>query len=68
MTCSGATTSQVLHGGQYFGVPQIDALSENTQLVTLTTGGNDMSYVGDLTFLAARSRADAIGWLLRFWA
>ena len=67
MTCSGATTTQVLHGGQYFGGPQIDALSENTQLVTLTTGGNDVSYVGDLTFLAARSREGVIGSLLRLW-
>ena len=66
-TCSGATTTQVLHGGQYFEGSQIDALSENTQLVTLTTGGNDISYIGDLTFLAARSRAGAVGWLLRLW-
>lgn len=65
MTCSGATTSQVLHGGQYFRGAQIDALSENTQLVTLTTGGNDVSYVSDLISLAARSRRGALGWLLR---
>ena len=32
VTCSGATTNQVLDGGQYFGGPQIDALTENTQL------------------------------------
>ena len=43
-------------GGQYFHGPQVGALNENTQPVTLTTGGNDVSYVGDLTFLAARSR------------
>ena len=66
-TCSGATTTQILHGGQYFQRPPIEALSENTQLVTLTTGGNDVSYVGDLTFLAARSRAGVIGSLLRLW-
>ncbi len=65
MTCSGATTSQVLHGGQYFQGPQIDALGEKTQLVTLTTGGNDVSYVGDLTLLAARSREGVLGSLLR---
>lgn len=50
MTSSGATTTEVLHGGQYLQGAQIDALSENTQLVTLTTGGNDVSYVGDLNF------------------
>ncbi len=65
MTCSGATTTQVLRGGQYFGGPQIDAVSENTQLVTLTTGGNDVSYVGDLTSLAARSRRGVVDSLLR---
>ena len=31
----------------------MDASSENTQQVTLTTGGNDISCIGDLTFLAA---------------
>ncbi len=55
-TCSGATTTQVLHGGQYFQGPQIDALSNDTQIVTLTTGGKDIFYIGDLTFLAARSK------------
>ena len=67
MTCTGATTTQVLHGGQFFQGPQIDALSENTLLVTLTTGGNDISYVGDLTLLAARSRQSASGSVLRLW-
>ena len=67
MTCSGATTTHVLHGGQYFQGPQVDALSNNTQLVTLTTGGNDVSYIGDLTFLAARSRRGVTGSLLRLW-
>ena len=65
MTCSGATTTQVLQGGQYFQGPQIDALGENTQLVTLTTGGNDVSYVGDLIYLAARSRMGVVGSVLR---
>ncbi len=67
MTCSGATTTHILHGGQYFLGPQVDALSNNTQLVTLTTGGNDVSYIGDLTLLAARSRAGVTGSLLRLW-
>ena len=65
MTCSGATTTHVLHGGQYFQGPQIDALGEDTQLVMLTTGGNDISYIGDLTLLATRSRGGVIGSVLR---
>jgi lysophospholipase L1-like esterase len=54
MTCSGATTKHVLRGGQLFLGPQLDGLGPETELVTVTIGGNDISYVGDLTFLAAR--------------
>ena len=54
MTCSGATTRHVVSGGQVFLGPQLDGLGPDTQLVTITIGGNDISYVGDLTFLAAR--------------
>jgi len=50
MTCSGATIKHVLRGGQVFLGPQIDALGPDTQLVTLTAGGNDIDYVGDLVF------------------
>ena len=35
--------------------------------MTLTTGGNDVSYIGDLTLLAARSRGGITGSLLRLW-
>lgn len=54
MTCSGATTRHVVSGGQVFLGPQLDGLGPDTQLVTTTIGGNDISYVGDLTLLAAR--------------
>ena len=54
MTCSGATTRHVVSGGQVFLAPQLDGLGLDTQLVTITIGGNDISYVGDLTFQAAR--------------
>lgn len=68
MTCSGATTSHVLEGGQVFQGPQIDAIRADTALVTITTGGNDVNYVGDLTFMAGRSGSGALGWALRhFW-
>ena len=41
MTCSGAT-SQNYFNSQYQGVkPQLDALHKNTQLVTMTIGGNN---------------------------
>ncbi len=61
MSCSGATTQHVLRGGQVFLGPQIDALGPDTQLVTLTIGGNDIGYVGDLTFMALRNRGGFTG-------
>jgi hypothetical protein len=68
MTSSGATIRQVLNGGQMYLGPQIDALGPDTRLVTLTAGGNDVSYVGDLVFLAYRNRKNIVGHLLRyFW-
>ena len=43
VTCGGADTSDYA-SGQYPGVaPQLDALQANTQLVTMTIGGNDSS-------------------------
>lgn len=46
--CSGATTSNVLYGGSADGAwgepPQIDALSLDTEVVTITIGGNDVGF------------------------
>ena len=64
-TCSGATTKHVLQGGQYFQGPQLDALDAETALVTLTIGGNDVRYVGDLILMAGRNQRSIVGWLLR---
>jgi lysophospholipase L1-like esterase len=48
--------------------PQIDALGPDTKLVTLTGGGNDVGYVGDLTMMAFGNRGGLKGWLLGlFW-
>jgi len=47
-SCSGATTNDVLHGGQ-LGLPaQLDAVTADTRVVTITIGGNDVGFVGDL--------------------
>lgn len=68
MSCSGATASHVLRGGQMFQGPQIDALGPGTRLVTLTAGGNDIAYVGDLTALAYQRRGGVAGFLVGlFW-
>lgn len=49
VTCSGATIANVVdtpqrNHGREIVPPQIDALSESTQLVTITVGGNSFNY------------------------
>lgn len=47
VTCAGATSTDVVSGHQFAGVPpQIEALSARTRLVTLTIGGNDADLFG----------------------
>jgi lysophospholipase L1-like esterase len=65
VSCSGATSVHVLNGGQYFQAPQLDAIDGRTELVTITIGGNDLAYVGDLTVLAAGKADTFVGWLAR---
>ncbi|MEY4159657.1 MAG: hypothetical protein RLZZ136_278 [Pseudomonadota bacterium] len=62
MTCSGSTTQHILQGGQVFLGPQLAAIGANTRLVTITSGGNDAAYIGDLTL--ASGRAGLLGKLL----
>jgi len=53
VTCSGATTANIMTTPQrtLSGTvpPQIDAVTRDTQLVTITAGGNDAGYIGALT-------------------
>jgi hypothetical protein len=44
VACSGATTANVV-GGQWNEPAQIDALSDDTEIVTLTIGGNDVQFI-----------------------
>ena len=62
MSCSGSTTEHILRGGQVFLGPQLDAIGAGTRLVTITSGGNDVGYIGDLTL--ASGRAGLLGKLL----
>ena len=56
VSCGGAETAHIL--GPWNELPaQIDAVRADTQLVTLTIGGNDLSYVSGL--VAASCRAGA---------
>lgn len=53
MTCGGATTANILGARQRLsgGVsvpPQIEAVTRDARLVTITIGGNDIGYVEDL--------------------
>jgi len=69
MACGGAVTSHLLQGGQYFQGPQIRVVDQRTRLVTITVGGNDTLYIGDLSQLAARHDRTLWGWLVRtFWS
>lgn len=54
-TCSGATTEHVL--GPWKEVPaQIESVTAETRLVTITIGGNDVNFVGNI-FAAACEQA-----------
>ena len=54
-TCSGATTVDVLRGGQ-FGLPaQLDAVTPQTQLMTVTIGGNDVFFMANLIGMSCGS-------------
>lgn len=47
VTCGGATTAHIL--GPWNELPaQVDALTLDTELVTITIGGNDIGYIGGL--------------------
>lgn len=65
VTCGGATTKEIL--GRWNELPaQIDAVDGDTRLVTVTIGGNDVSYVGLLTAYSCQSASvvQATGGLL----
>jgi len=47
VTCSGATTADVLEGNSFLP-PQLDAVTPAARLVTITIGGNDVSFIGNL--------------------
>lgn len=48
VTCSGATTANILTTNQGSQPPQINAVTSATDLVTVTIGGNDVNYLGSM--------------------
>jgi lysophospholipase L1-like esterase len=65
VSCGGATARNILEGGPFFQPPQIEAIGPSARLVTITVGGNDVGYIGDLGLLAWRNRAGMLGSLVR---
>jgi len=63
MSCSGSTTTHVLQGGQMLLGAQLAAIGPKTKLVTITSGGNDVGYIGDL--MAASGQMGRLG---AWWA
>ncbi|MGW7130689.1 SGNH/GDSL hydrolase family protein [Streptomyces bobili] len=60
VTCSGATTRSIWNA-QGSKPPQINALTPNTKLVTLTIGGNDLGFTSVLTTCALVKSSDPNG-------
>ena len=57
VSCNGATTANILDTPQNGAAPQIDAVSRDTALVTVTIGGNDISFTSS-TFACAGTAPD----------
>lgn len=57
VSCGGATSAHLL-GPWNELAPQIDALTADTALVTITIGGNDVGYVGRLFMASCKGGAD----------
>lgn len=49
VACSGATTSNIVTSGQWGEPKQLDALSDTTDIVTVTIGGNNVGFVNFAT-------------------
>lgn len=65
VSCAGATTNDILKGGQYFQSPQVDAIGPSTTLVTITIGGNDVQYLSNLVAKSCSSDHSIVSFVLR---
>ena len=58
ISCSGATTANVL--GTWRELPaQVEAVTAQTRLVTITIGGNDLNFVGNLNAASCKAMSGA---------
>lgn len=62
VSCGGATTHHLLEGGQLLQPAQLDAVTAETALVTVTIGGNDIGYLGNIMALGCD---EATPWYIR---
>ncbi len=61
VSCAGATSADVTRRSQYRGTPpQVQALSADTRLVTLTIGGNDADLFGTASSCLALSASGPV--------
>jgi lysophospholipase L1-like esterase len=60
VSCGGSTTAHLL-GPWNELAPQLEAVDANTQLVTMTTGGNDLGYLGGLSAMSCANVAAKTG-------
>lgn len=63
-SCSGAVTANILTKGNFFTPAQIEAVTDRAKLVTLTIGGNDASYMGNLYAWSHQEEAVPLAWHL----
>lgn len=64
-SCGGSTTGHILRDSQLFQTPQIEDVKPTTKLVTITTGGNDLSYLGGLWSASCKLQPAALPWWLK---
>ncbi|MET8813562.1 ricin-type beta-trefoil lectin domain protein [Streptomyces sp. NPDC004549] len=55
VSCSGATTANVLTTSQSGQPPQVRAVTAATRVVTVTIGGNDVDYLGSINAYSCRT-------------
>ena len=58
VSCSGATIPNIVNSTQRDAAPQIDAVSRDTALVTVTIGGNDIRFTPSTCACAGKAPAD----------
>ena len=58
VSCNGATIPNIVNSTQRDAAPQIDAVSRDTALVTVTIGGNDIRFTSSTFACAGKAPAD----------